>query len=53
VKAHQVMDLGSAVEAGAGTDSDIGCGAESAGARAVMDTATSAVVTAAAGGTGG
>jgi hypothetical protein len=47
------LDPGSAVEDGAGTDSDKGCDARSAGAGAVMDTTIVAVVTAGVGGTGG
>jgi hypothetical protein len=47
---ESVSDPGSTVEAGAGTDSDRGCAAGSAGAEVVMDTATAAVVTSGAGG---
>jgi hypothetical protein len=47
------LDPGSAVEAGAGTDSDGSCAAGAAGAEEVTDNATTAVVTAEAGGTGG
>jgi hypothetical protein len=47
-----LSDPGSAVEAGAGTDSDRVCNAGSAGAEAVMDTATAAMVTTGTGGTG-
>jgi hypothetical protein len=50
---ESVSDPGSTVEAGAGTDSDGGCAAGAAGAEEVIDTATAAVVTAGAGGTGG
>jgi hypothetical protein len=50
---ESVSDLGSALEVGAGTDSDRGCAAGSAGAEVVMDTATAAVVIAGTGGTGG
>jgi hypothetical protein len=48
-----VSDLGSAVEARAGTDSDGGCAVGAAGAEEVTDTATTAVRTTGAGGTGG
>jgi hypothetical protein len=51
--AESVSDPGSAVEAGAGTDSNRGCTAGSARAKVVMDTATAVVETAGAGGTGG
>jgi hypothetical protein len=50
---ESVSDPGYAVEAGAGTDSDEGCTAGATGAEEVTDTATAAVVTAGAGGTGG
>ena len=50
---ESVSDPRSAVEAGAGTDSDRGCAVGSTGAEVVMDTATTVVVTAGAGGTGG
>jgi hypothetical protein len=48
-----VLDPGSAVEAGAGADSNVGCVIGSTWAGAVMDTATTAVVIAVAGGTSG
>jgi hypothetical protein len=44
------LDLGSAVEARAGADSDTSCGAESAGAKADTEITTVAVVIANAGG---
>jgi hypothetical protein len=50
---ESVSDPGSAVEAGAGTDSDGGCAAGAVGAEDVIDTAITAVVTSGAGGTGG
>jgi hypothetical protein len=50
---ESVSDPGSAVEARAGTNSDRGCAAGSTRAKVVTDTATAAVVTAGAGGTGG
>jgi hypothetical protein len=48
-----VSDPGSAVEAGARTDSDRGYTAGATRAEEVIDTATAAVVIARAGGTGG
>jgi hypothetical protein len=49
---ESVLDPGSAIEAGASTNSDGGCAVGAAGAEEVTDTATVAVVTAGAGGTG-
>jgi hypothetical protein len=48
-----VSDVGFVVEAGDGTNYDIGCGAGSGRAGAVTNTATVVVVTVDAGGTGG
>jgi hypothetical protein len=50
---ESVSDPGSAVEARAGTDSDGSYAVGAAGAEEVIDTATAAVVTVEAGGTGG
>lgn len=50
---ESVSDPGSAVETGADTDSDRGCDAGTTGEEVVTDTATTAVVTTGAGGTGG
>jgi hypothetical protein len=50
---ESVLDPGSAVEAGTGANSDVGCGAVFAGARANTETTTTVVEIADAGSTSG